>query len=95
MPPPNEIGIRLQIERAGGSAFDGGTSVARMARKFEELIRWLGIDNVFPNGVILLTGTGIVPPDEFALQAGDVVRITIDGVGTLVNSVTRAAPASR
>ena len=59
------------------------------------MIRWLGIDNVFPSGVILLTGTGIVPPDEFTLQAGDVVRITIDGVGTLVNSVTRAAPASR
>ena len=54
-----------------------------MARQFEDLIDWLGRDNRFPDGVILLTGTGIVPPDEFSLEAGDEVRITIDGVGTL------------
>lgn len=58
-----------------------------MARPFEELIDWLGRDNRFPHGVILLTGTGIVPPDDFSLQADDVVRITIDGIGTLVNPV--------
>ena len=46
-------------------------------------------DNRFPGGVILLTGTGIVPPDEFSLEAGDVVHITIDGVGTLTNPVIR------
>ncbi len=56
-----------------------------MARSFAELIDWLGRDNRFPDGVFLLTGTGIVPPDEFSLQAGDVVEITIDGIGTLTN----------
>ncbi|MGP0062921.1 MAG: fumarylacetoacetate hydrolase family protein [Isosphaeraceae bacterium] len=90
MPPRAEIGIRLEIDRAGVSVYGGETSVARMARRFEDLIDWLGRDNQFPNGVILLTGTGIVPPDEFSLEAGDVVRITIDGVGTLVNPVIRA-----
>jgi 2-dehydro-3-deoxy-D-arabinonate dehydratase len=90
MPPRTEIGIRLEIDRAGGRIYSGETSVARMARRFEDLIDWLGRDNRFPNGVILLTGTGIVPPDEFHLEAGDVVRITIDGVGTLANPVIRA-----
>ena len=60
-----------------------------MARKLEDLIDWLGRDNLFPTGVVLLTGTGIVPPDEFSLRAGDSVRITIDGVGTLANAVTQ------
>jgi 2-dehydro-3-deoxy-D-arabinonate dehydratase len=87
MPPPASIGIRLQIERAGSPVFDGATSVARMARKFQELIDWLAIDNLFPGGVILLTGTGIVPPDDFSLQHGDVVTITIDGIGSLTNPV--------
>ncbi len=90
MPACAEIGIRLEIDRADARVYSGETSVARMARRFEDLIDWLGRDNRFPNGVILLTGTGIVPPDEFHLEAGDVVRITIDGIGTLVNPVIRA-----
>jgi 2-dehydro-3-deoxy-D-arabinonate dehydratase len=53
------------------------------------LIEWLGRDNHFPGGLILLTGTGIVPPDDFSLQAGDLVRITIDGIGTLENPVVQ------
>ena len=60
-----------------------------MARKFEDLIDWLARDNIFPAGVYLLTGTGIVPPDDFTLAAGDTVRITIDGIGTLVNPVVQ------
>jgi 2-dehydro-3-deoxy-D-arabinonate dehydratase len=87
MPPRASIGIRLEIERGGTRVFDGETTVARMARGFEDLIDWLGRDNHFPSGVILLTGTGIVPPDEFSLRAGDQVRITIDGIGTLTNPV--------
>jgi 2-dehydro-3-deoxy-D-arabinonate dehydratase len=90
MPPRAEIGIRLEIDREDVRVYSGETSVARMARRFEDLIDWLGRDNRFPNGVILLTGTGIVPPDEFHLEGGDVVRITIDGVGTLANPVIRA-----
>jgi 2-dehydro-3-deoxy-D-arabinonate dehydratase len=87
MPPHDSIGIRLEIERDGRRIHHGETSVARMARRFEELIDWLGRENRFPDGVILLTGTGIVPPDEFSLRHGDMVRITIDGIGTLSNPV--------
>lgn len=89
-PPIGSVTIRLTIERAGRTVFDGATPLARMARSFEELIGWLGIDNVFPDGVILLTGTGIVPPDDFSLQAGDVVSIEIDGIGRLTNPVVQA-----
>src|SRR4051794_21958902 len=63
MPKTAEITIRLTIEREGAIAFDGSTSVGRMARSFAELIGWLGRDNTFPHGAVLLTGTGIVPPD--------------------------------
>jgi 2-dehydro-3-deoxy-D-arabinonate dehydratase len=89
MPPRPSIGIRMEIERAGTTIYSGETSVGRMARRFEELVDWLGRDNRFPAGVVLLTGTGIVPPDDFSLRAGDIVRITIDGIGTLANSVVQ------
>lgn len=91
MPPAAEIGIRLTIHRDSAPIFDGTTSIARMARSFAELIDWLGRDNIFPNGVILLTGTGVVPPDEFTLQEGDLVKIAIDGIGTLENTVVQRA----
>ena len=94
MPPVRELTIRLEIDRGGSIAFEGSTSVARMARGLEELIDWLGRDNLFPDGVILLTGTGIVPPDEFTLQPGDIVRITIDGIGTLTNPVIQGPPTA-
>ena len=89
MPERARIGIKLEIERGGSVAFKGETSIARMARRFEELIDWLGRDNLFPDGVVLLTGTGVVPPDEFSLHGGDLVRITIDGIGTLTNPVVQ------
>jgi 2-dehydro-3-deoxy-D-arabinonate dehydratase len=92
MPPAHEVGIRLTIDRAGSTVFQGSTSVGRMARSFAELIDWLGRDNVFPGGVILLTGTGIVPPDAFSLRAGDLIQIEIDGIGTLTNPVVQAQP---
>jgi 2-dehydro-3-deoxy-D-arabinonate dehydratase len=94
MPELGDVGIHLEIERAGKSVFQGSTPASRMVRTFAELIDWLGRDNSFPEGVILLTGTGIVPPDEFSLEAGDVVRITIDGIGTLVNPVIRGKTAA-
>jgi 2-dehydro-3-deoxy-D-arabinonate dehydratase len=90
MPPRSAIGIRLEIEREGATVFKGETSIGRMARRFEELIDWLGRDNCFPGGVILLTGTGIVPPDDFSLKPADVVRISIDGIGTLENPVVQS-----
>jgi 2-dehydro-3-deoxy-D-arabinonate dehydratase len=89
MPPRAAIGIRLEIHRDSARIYHGETTVARMARGWEDLIDWLGRDNQFPNGVILLTGTGIVPPDEFSLQAGDRVSITIVGIGTLTNPVVQ------
>lgn len=89
MPAPEAITITLTIERAGATVFEGETSVGRMARSFSELIGWLGRDNRFPEGVVLLTGTGIVPPDEFTLATGDTVRIAISGIGTLVNPVVQ------
>ena len=91
MPSPADISIGIRIERGGVTEFEGATSVGRMARSFQELIGWLGIDNIFPTGVILLTGTGIVPPDEFTLKQGDLVKITIDGIGTLENLVVQSA----
>jgi 2-dehydro-3-deoxy-D-arabinonate dehydratase len=94
MPPIKEVEIRLEIERGGKAVFSGSTSIARMARRFDELIGWLGIDNSFPNGAFLLTGTGIVPPDEFTLLPGDLVSITIGGIGTLENSVVQASASS-
>ena len=53
----------------------------------ESLVDWLGRENEFPSGVVLLTGTGIVPPDEFTLASGDDVAIAITGIGTLSNPV--------
>jgi 2-dehydro-3-deoxy-D-arabinonate dehydratase len=87
LPPRAEVGIRLHIERSGATAFEGATSLERMARPLEELVDWLGRENEFRNGVILLTGTGVVPPDDFTLQHGDVVTIAIDGIGELRNPV--------
>jgi 2-dehydro-3-deoxy-D-arabinonate dehydratase len=89
MPPREEIGIQLAVRRAGKVAFHGETSIEQMARTFEDLIGWLGRDNSFPSGVFLLTGTGIVPKDDFTLLPGDVVAITIDGIGTLSNPVVQ------
>lgn len=83
--------IRLTIRRAGRVAFHGDTDVTQIARTFEELIGWLARDNSFPTGVILLTGTGIIPPDDFTLLPGDVVEIAIDGLGALTNTVTQGA----
>ena len=58
-----------------------------MARTVESLAEWLFKENEFPNGALLLTGTGIVPPDDFTLASGDDVSITIAGIGTLRNPV--------
>lgn len=87
MPPLKEVTIRLTIERDSSTVFDGSTSVSRMKRTPEELVQWLARDNSFPDGVILLTGTGIVPPDHFTLMSGDLVHIQMDGIGRLTNVV--------
>ncbi|MBI3469057.1 MAG: fumarylacetoacetate hydrolase family protein [Planctomycetes bacterium] len=89
MPPPEKIGIRMEIHRGDQTAFAGSTSLAKMARPLEDLVTWLAREQRFPHGVILLTGTGIVPPDDFSLQPGDQISITIDGIGTLTSGVER------
>jgi 2-dehydro-3-deoxy-D-arabinonate dehydratase len=87
MPRPEEVTIRLVIHRDGRMAYDGSTPLTAMARTFDGLVDWLSRENHFPNGVLLMTGTGIVPPDDFSLAPGDVVEITITGIGTLSNPV--------
>jgi 2-dehydro-3-deoxy-D-arabinonate dehydratase len=90
MPERNSITIELRITRDDKTVFQGKTSVAEMARSLEDLIGWLGRDNSFPNGVFLLTGTGIVPDSNFTLHAGDRVDIEIAGIGTLTNHIVQA-----
>jgi 2-dehydro-3-deoxy-D-arabinonate dehydratase len=77
--------IRLQIDRAGAVAFEGETTLAQLKRTPAELAGFLFRDNTFPAGTFLMTGTGIVPGDEFTLQSGDIVHISIDDIGTLSN----------
>jgi 2-dehydro-3-deoxy-D-arabinonate dehydratase len=86
-PLPPETEIALRITRQGGVAFEGRTTLAQMRRRPEELVEFLYRETTFPTGCILLTGTGIIPPDEFTLHSGDLVEITIEPIGTLVNTV--------
>ena len=90
LPPLETLTIKLEIERKKKIVFSGETSAAAMNRQPLELVEWLRCDNEFPQGVLLMTGTGIVPPDDFTLQQGDVVHIEIAGVGRLSNPVVQA-----
>ena len=89
LPDPARLAIQLVIERNGGLHFDGETSTDQISRPLDELVGYLHRFNEFPHGVFLMTGTGIIPPAEFTLEDGDMVSITIDGIGTLRNPVTR------
>jgi len=86
---PKNLTIAIEIQRNGAVAFGGSVNTSKIVRSFAELIDYLGRDNLFPDGVLLLTGTGIVPADDFTLESGDSVSITIDGIGTLHNPVIR------
>jgi 2-dehydro-3-deoxy-D-arabinonate dehydratase len=86
---PTNLTIKLEIVRSGATVFAAETSTRRIVRSYADLIDYLGRDNLFPDGVVLLTGTGIVPPDDFTLLAGDEVTITIDGIGVLRNPVVQ------
>jgi 2-dehydro-3-deoxy-D-arabinonate dehydratase len=79
--------ISVKIERGGQSVFSGETSVSQIKRSFTELAGFLCRSQTFPHGAVLLTGTGVVPPDAFTLQPDDVVTIDISGIGTLANRV--------
>ncbi len=80
--------VSITIHRTGATVFSGSTPVDRIKRGFRELAEWLFRSQTFPHGAILLTGTGIVPPDAFTLAAEDVVEIHISGIGTLTNPVS-------
>ncbi|HEX8911029.1 MAG TPA: fumarylacetoacetate hydrolase family protein [Humisphaera sp.] len=85
--PPPQTEIKLTILRGGVQQFLGVTSLAKMKRRFDELVQYLFRDQSFPNGVFLMTGTGVVPPDDFTLHSGDEVRIEIGPIGVLRNVV--------
>jgi len=85
--PPPETKIELSIKRSGEIIFTGETEIAQMKQPFANLREHLFRNNCFEAGVFLMTGTGIVPPDEFTLQAGDQVDITIAPIGTLSNKM--------
>jgi len=91
-PLPATTPIRMEIARGAKTEFSGSTTLAELKRPIEELAEYLFRENSFPFGVFLMTGTGIIPPDEFTLQAGDKVRITIDPIGTLENEVVQTGP---
>jgi 2-dehydro-3-deoxy-D-arabinonate dehydratase len=82
-----DVSIHLHIDRAGTEAFSGSVHTSKIKRHIDELIGFLGRSTEFADGVMLFTGTGIVPPNDFTLTAGDLVSITIEGIGTLTNTV--------
>jgi 2-dehydro-3-deoxy-D-arabinonate dehydratase len=84
---PKDLTIDLVIRRGDDEVFTGTTSTAKLVRELQDLIDVLFLPNDFPDGVILATGTGIVPELDFALAEGDVITITIAEVGTLTNTV--------
>ncbi len=79
--------IRLAIYRSGISMYEGNTPISRIKRSLDELADYLFRESDFPTGAFLMTGTCLVPPDNFTLQEGDEVAISIDGIGTLHNIV--------
>jgi 2-dehydro-3-deoxy-D-arabinonate dehydratase len=85
LPPSTEI--RLEILRDGKAHFSGSTKLSELKRDPLQLVHYLYRNNSFPGGCLLLTGTGVVPPDSFTLQRGDEIRISIPPIGTLINTV--------
>lgn len=79
--------IRIDIRRSGDSVFSGSTTIDQIKRRLDELAEYLCRSQTFPQGAILLTGTGVVPNDDFTLQTADEIEISISGIGTLTNHV--------
>ncbi|MSU24034.1 MAG: 2-hydroxyhepta-2,4-diene-1,7-dioate isomerase [Opitutus sp.] len=86
LPAPTTI-IAIEILRGKQRVFSGETTVGQIKRPLPSLAEWLCRENSFPAGCYLMTGTGVVPADDFTLRHGDEVRITIEPVGTLANPV--------
>jgi len=93
-PLPSETIIELRVTRDGSVVAEGRTTFSQMRRDPRELAEYLYRETSFPTGCVLLTGTGIVPPDEFSLKPGDEVRIDVPPIGTLTNHVARLVARS-
>lgn len=87
-PISKETKIGLVINRGCQTVFEGSVQVNKIKRSFAELVEYLYRECTFPQGCFLMTGTGIVPPDEFSLRQDDEIKITIEGIGTLTNIVS-------
>lgn len=88
-PISQETLISIEILRGGETVFENQIQLNRMKRQLPELAEYLFRECTFPAGAFLMTGTGIVPPNEFTLIVGDEIRITIENIGTLVNTVSQ------
>jgi len=86
-PLPPGTAITLRVARGGTVVADGETTFSQMRRDAQELVEYLYRETSFPTGCVLLTGTGIVPPDDFTLQPGDEITIDVPAIGTLRNTV--------
>jgi 2-dehydro-3-deoxy-D-arabinonate dehydratase len=86
-PLSRSTGIEMAIERAGRVCYSGTTTLAQMKRSAESLVKYLTQELSFPAGLMLFTGTGVVPPSDFKLLSGDTVKIRIPPIGELVNEV--------
>ena len=95
VPDPGALGIGIRVTRTGATVFEGATSTARMHRSLSELVDHLVRGQDFPAGAVLSTGTGIVPDLDFTLLDGDVVEVTVEEVGRLVNPVVTLAAARK
>jgi 2-dehydro-3-deoxy-D-arabinonate dehydratase len=90
---PYALEIRMRIDRDGVQHWDGTTSMREFARRLDDLVGYLFREDTFPDGVILCTGTALVPESPYTLQAGDAVEIEIDGLGKLRNVAVRGHAA--
>jgi 2-dehydro-3-deoxy-D-arabinonate dehydratase len=79
--------IAIEIKRANKQVFKESIPISQIKRSFEELVHYLYLEMDFPYGALLMTGTGIVPPNEFNLSSGDEINISIDSIGTLTNII--------
>ncbi|MGZ8558169.1 MAG: fumarylacetoacetate hydrolase family protein [Chitinophagaceae bacterium] len=86
-PIDNSTMIFLEINRVNAKVFEGSVALSQMKRTPEELVSFVYRECSFPHGCLIMTGTGIVPGSDFSLQSGDKIKITIDGIGDLVNIV--------
>ena len=86
-PLSSDTHIRLEISRSGKTVFEGSIAISQMKRKPEELVSFVYRECSFPYGCLIMTGTGIVPENDFTLKSGDEILISINGIGTLKNEV--------